>query len=95
VVSLLLSEHEAGSVVLDTLQSVGGGVGEAREQRVAVVDSGQNERDNEFGGSFSGEVSSDQTDATEMEVAGPGSSRDKVGHRQGGVEDDTEVLDRI
>jgi hypothetical protein len=30
-----------------------------------------------------------------MEVAGPGRSRDKVGHGQRGVEDDTKVLDRV
>ena len=49
-----------------------GGVGKAREERVAVVNAGQNERDNEFGGSFSGQVFSDLTDATKME---DGSSR--------------------
>ena len=43
-----------------------GGVGEAREERVAVVNSGQNKRDNKFGGVFT-----DLTDAMEMEVAGP------------------------
>ena len=30
-----------------------------------------------------------------MEVAGPGGGRNKVGHGKRGVEDDTEVLDRI
>ena len=53
MVRLFLSEHEAGSIVLDTLESVDGGVGKAREERVAVVNAGQNERD-EFGGSFGG-----------------------------------------
>jgi hypothetical protein len=95
VVRLLLSEHEAGSVVLDTLESVGCGVRKPREERVAVVDAGQNERDDKFGGGFRGEVFSDKTDATEMEVAGPGSSRNKVGHGQRRVEDDTKVLDRV
>jgi hypothetical protein len=95
VVRLLLSEHEAGSVVLDTLKSMGGGVREARKERVAVVDAGQNERNNKFGGSISSEVFSDQTDATEMEVAGPGCGRDKVGHGQRRVEDNTKVLDRV
>ena len=47
-------DFEAGSIVLDTLESVDGGVGKAREERVAVVNAGQDERDNEFGGSFGG-----------------------------------------
>jgi hypothetical protein len=38
VVRLLLSEHKAGSVVLDMLESVGDGVRKGREERVAVVD---------------------------------------------------------
>ena len=42
-------EHEACGIVLDTLKSVDGGVGEAREVRVAVVNAGQNKRDNKFG----------------------------------------------
>ena len=46
-------EHEACGIVLDTLESVDGGVGEAREERVAVVNAGQNDRDDKFGGSFS------------------------------------------
>ena len=46
-------EYEAGSIVLDTLESVDGGVGEAREERVAVVNAGQNKRDNNFGSGFS------------------------------------------
>ena len=54
VVGLFLFEYEAGSAVLDALESVDGGVGKAREERVAVVNAGQNERDNEFGGSFGG-----------------------------------------
>ena len=49
MVRLFLFEA-AGSIVLDTLESVDGGVGEAREERVAVVDAGQNKRDNNFGG---------------------------------------------
>ena len=36
-----LFEYKACSIVLDTLESV-----EAREERVAVVNAGQNERDN-------------------------------------------------
>ena len=93
MVRLFLFEYEAGSIVLDTLKSVDGGVGKAREERVAVVNAGQNERDNKFGGSFGGQVFSDLTDATKMEVAGPGGGRNKVGHGKRGVEDDTEVLD--
>ena len=38
------SEHKAGSIVLDTLESVDGGVRKAREERVAVVNAGQNKR---------------------------------------------------
>ena len=34
----LLSEHQAGSMVLDTLEGVGGGVREAGEERVVVVE---------------------------------------------------------
>ena len=64
-----------------------GGVGKAREERVAVVNSGQHERDNKFGGSFGGQGFSDLTGATKMEVAGQGSGTDKV------VKDHTEVLD--
>ena len=71
-----------------TRWSLDGGVGKARVERVAVVNSGQNERD-KFVGSFSGQAFSDLTDATKMEVAGPGSGRDKV------VEGDTEVLDCV
>ena len=37
-----------GRIVLDTLESVDGGVRKAREERVAIVNAGQNERDNEF-----------------------------------------------
>ena len=52
MLKFLLSEHQAGSVVLDTLEGVGGGVREAGEERVAVVKVRQNERD-KFGGCFS------------------------------------------
>ena len=45
-------EHESCVIVLDTLESVDGGVGEAREERVAVVNAGQNKRDNKFGSGF-------------------------------------------
>ena len=44
MVRFFLFEYEAGSVVLDALESVDGGVGKAREERVAVVTAGQNER---------------------------------------------------
>ena len=54
MVRLFLFEYEAGSIVLDTLERVDGGVRKAREERVAVVNAGQNKRDNEFGGSFGG-----------------------------------------
>ena len=54
MVRLFLFEYESGSIVLDTLEGVDGEVGEAREERVAVVNAGQNERENEFGGSFGG-----------------------------------------
>ena len=93
MVRFFLFEYEAGSVVLDALESVDGGVGKAREERVAVVNAGQNERDNKFGGGFGGKVFSDLTDATKMEVAGPGGGRDKVGHGKRAVKDDAEVLD--
>ena len=95
VLRFLLSEHQAGSVVLDTLEGVGGGVREAGEVRVAVVKARQNERDNKFGGCFSVKVFPDQGDAAEVEEAGAGSSGDNVGHGEGGVEDDPEVLGRI
>ena len=49
-----LFEYEVGSIVLDMLESVDGGVGEARAEGVAVVDAGQNKRDNKFGGGFGG-----------------------------------------
>ena len=52
--SLFLLEYEAGSIVVDTPESVDGGVGKATEERVAVVNAGQNERDKKFGGSFRG-----------------------------------------
>ena len=53
MVKPFLFEHEAGSTVLDTLESVDGGVWEAREERVAVVNARQNERErDEFGGSL-------------------------------------------
>ena len=90
-----LSEHKAGCMVLYALQSVSGGERETSEERVAIVKTRQNERDNEFGGGVSVQVFSDQADTTKMEVAGPSSSRDKVGHREGGVKDDSEVLCRV
>ena len=40
MVRLFLFEHEAGSVVLDKLESVDGGVKKAREKRMAVVNAG-------------------------------------------------------
>ena len=54
MVRLFFLEHEVCGTVLDTLESVDGGVGKAREERVALVNAGQNERDNKFGGSFGG-----------------------------------------
>ena len=53
MVRLFLFEYKAGSIVLNTLESVDGGVGETREKRVAIVNAGQNKRDNKFGGGFS------------------------------------------
>ena len=41
MVRLFLFEYEAGSIVLDTLESVDGGVRKAREERVAVVSIGR------------------------------------------------------
>ena len=66
-----------GSVVLDMLESVDAGIGEAREERAAVVDAKQNKRDR-FGSSFCAELFSDLTDATTIQVTGLGSCRDKV-----------------
>ena len=40
MVRLFLFEHEAGSIVLDTLERVTGRVRDAREKRVAVVNAG-------------------------------------------------------
>ena len=54
MVRLFLFEYKTGSIVLDTLESVDGGVRKAGEERVAVVNAGQNERYNKFCGSFGG-----------------------------------------
>ena len=54
MVRRFLFKYEAGGIVLDMLESVDGGVGEARKERVAVVNAGQKERDDKFGGSFDG-----------------------------------------
>ena len=54
MVRLFLSEHEASSVVLDTLESADSGVGVAGEERVAVVNAKQSDRDDKFGDRFRG-----------------------------------------
>ena len=63
--------------------------------RVAVVSAGQYKKDNKFGRTFCGKVFSDLCDATEMEVPGLGSGRDKVGYEQREVADHAEILDRV
>jgi hypothetical protein len=88
-------EDQAGCMILDALEGVGGGVRETREERVAIVNARQNERDNKFGDSLSGEIFSDQADATQMEIASTCSVRDKVGHGERGVENNTKVLGRV
>ena len=52
MVRFFLFEYKTGSIVLDTLESVDGGVGKAGEERVAVVNARHNEKDNKFCGSF-------------------------------------------
>jgi hypothetical protein len=95
VIELPLSEHKAGCVVLYALQSVGGGERKTSEKRVAIVKARQNERDSKFGGGVVVQVFPDQTDAADVEVAGASSGRDKVGHRERGVEDDPKVFCRV
>ena len=95
MVSLFLSERKACCIILNALESLDVGFIYTKQKRVAVVNARHNETEDEFDSCFSRKVFSDQTNATEVIVAGFSSVRDEVLHGKRGVKVDSKVLCRV
>jgi hypothetical protein len=75
--------NEASSSILNTLQKVNGRGRETGKKRVAIVKSRENERSHKFGSCVSSQIFPDESNATELVVAGLTCCPDENCHLKG------------
>jgi hypothetical protein len=77
------------------LEAVKGGIREASQERVAIVQPGEEERDDQLGASFLCEIATNGGNTTEVEKAGFNEEGDVGLHGQSGVQINAEALDSM